>query len=459
MDLIIKNGTIVTPADTFQADLGIKDGIIVEIAQHIEPKEHTEVIDATSYFVLPGIIDAHVHLGLPMGNTVSNDDFANGTKAAACGGVTSVIDFATQQPGKKMMDEVHARRQEADGKVCIDYGLHAGITDWEIASQELDEAWKEGICSFKMFMTYKQRGLMSDDAALFQAMEEMGKRQGIISVHAESSPVLDILVERYRNNQYKYDVHAHNLSRPDIIEIEAIERAIRWAELSNGRLYIVHMTTKEGCQLVRNAREKGIHVYAETCPQYLFLDDSVFDREDGYLYTSCPQIKSKQNQEGLWKGLFNKDISVIATDHCTFTKAQKDLWEGDITKLPFGVPSIETMLSLVYTVGVLQKGMSLNHLVQVLSYNPARIYGLYPHKGTIAIGTDADVVLFDPNKTAIIDYKNLQTNCDWSPYQGMEVKGMPKMTISHGKIVAKDGKFIGEEGKGKYLYRYKSLDV
>ncbi|HPY74440.1 MAG: dihydropyrimidinase [Planctomycetes bacterium] len=452
MDLIIKNGTIVTASDMYIADLGVQDGVIVQIARCIS-ENGAKIVDASDCFVFPGMVDAHVHFSLPVANTVTSDDFTNGTKAAACGGITTILDFVTPAPQDSLMEAIKARRKEADGNVCIDYGLHAGITNWSSMKHEIDAAFEAGICSFKMFMTYKERGLMSDDQALFEALEVMKKKHGMISVHAESSPVLDVLAKRYEAEYSKHGIHGLSLCRPDIIEVEAVERAIRWAELSGGRLYIVHLSTAEGRKIVREARERGVDVFAETCPQYLFLDDTVFDKQDGHLYSSCPQIKSKANQEGLWKGIYNRDISVVATDHCGFTKAQKNMWGGNFTKLPFGVPSIETVLSLMYTEGVLKRGISLHHLVQLMSYNPARIYGMYPHKGTIAIGSDADIVIFDPNYQGKIDCTQLQTNCDWSPYQNMKYQGIAKMTISRGKILAEYGKYIGEEKKGKYLYR------
>ncbi len=457
MQLVIKNGTIVTASDVYKADIGIENGKIVSLAEKI-CLDGVPVVDATNQYILPGMIDAHVHCQLPMAGTVSSDDFVNATKAAACGGVTTILDFSTQMPGKGLMDSILKRKEEAAGKVCIDYSLHAGITDWNIAQQELDKAFAEGISSFKMFMTYKQRGLMSDDAQIFQALEETKKRGGMITVHAESTPLLDFLVERYHQQKEKYGAYAHVLSRPDLIEVDAIERAIRLAELSAGTLYIVHTSTGRGAMAIKEARFRGVRVYCETCPQYLLLDETVFEKEDGHLYATCPQIKSKKNQQELWHLIETGDIHVIATDHCTFTKSQKDLWKGDFTCIPFGLPGTETLLSTMYTKAVNSGLISLSRLVALLSTNPAKIFGLYPKKGTIAIGSDADLVVFAPDMKKTLDYHSLQTNCDWSPYQGMELTGYPRITLSKGKILAREGKFVGETGMGSFIHRGKACE-
>ena len=459
MDLIIKNGILITACDTYKADIGIEKGKIVQICSNIDSTDSTKVVDAHEQYILPGVIDAHVHYNLPMADTVCTEDYTTGTKAAACGGVTTIIDFSTQIPGGSLLDSIKLKKEEANKKACIDYSIHAGITDWEVAKNELDQAFCEGVSSFKMFMTYPARGLMSNDADIFCALEETKKRGGVIAVHAESSPLLDLLIERYHKQKDKYKIQAHVLSRPDIIEIEAIERVVRLAELSKGTLYIVHMTTGEGAIAIKKARERGVNVYSETCPQYLLLDETVFDQPNGHFYSTCPQIKSKKNQEVLLKHVRNHDIQVIATDNCTFTAKQKDLWQQDFTKLPFGLPGTETLLTTMYTSLVHGKYISLNHLVELLCSNPAKIYGLYPQKGTLAIGSDADITIFDPEKEVTLDYKNLATNCDWSPYQGMKLHGYPSYTISRGQIVAKDAQYVGEIGHGVFLERGTSCSI
>ncbi len=454
LDLIIKNGTIVTASDTYSADVGVRDGKIVSVAQDLTAGPETQVIEAKGKYVFPGGIDVHVHLQLPFSGTISADDFENGTKAAACGGVTTVIDFAIQSKGHSIMDAVEARRAEADPKVCIDYGLHAAITDWNDKTQaEIKQVIDYGIPTFKMFMIYKNEGWMADDGMLFRALEETAKLGGHIGVHAESAFVLEMLIDRYAKEKEKWGAYGHTLSRPAFTEVEAIVRAIKWAEVTGGQLYIVHMSTGGGADAVHAAKERGVRVYAETCPQYLLLDDEVFKGKNGHLYATCPQVKKPHDSERLWKGLLNGDVQVVATDTCTFTSEQKAAWNGDFRKIPFGMSGVETMVPLMYTEGVGKRGLTVNQLVALISTNPAKLFGMYPDKGTIAVGSDADLVVFDPEKKVILRAADLQTNCDWSPFEGWKLVGYPSVTISRGVVVAKDGKFVGEVGHGKFLQR------
>ncbi len=454
VDLVVQNGTIVTSDTTLRADIGIAGEQITVIKKNLRPSSETQVVDAKGMFVFPGAIDAHVHFQLPIGGTISVDDFENGTKAAAMGGVTTVIDFATQEKGRSIQEAVEARRKEADGNVCIDYGLHAGITDWNDATRgEIQQIIINGIPSFKMFMIYRERGLMADDGMLFQGLEETKKHGGMISVHAESAFILDMLIERYAKEMKTLGAYAHALSRPAYTESEAVHRAIKWAEATGGRLYIVHMSAGESVQYVHDARARGIDVYAETCPQYLLLDDSVFKQENGHYYASCPQVKKKTDNERLWQGLETGDVQVVATDTCTLNTQQKDTWGGDFRKIPYGLPGVETMLPLMYTEGVGKQHFSINHLIALISTNPAKIFGMYPQKGTIAPGSDADIVVFDPNKKVTLHANDLQTKCDWSPYENWSLKGYPNTTISRGKIIVSGGKFIGECGHGQFLKR------
>ncbi|MFX0107265.1 MAG: dihydropyrimidinase [Candidatus Hodarchaeota archaeon] len=454
LDLIVKNGSIVTASDTYIADIGIRQGKIAIIAADLTPTNGTEVIDAKEKYVFPGGIDVHVHFQLPFSGTISADDFENGTKAAACGGVTTVLDFAIQSKGSSIMEAVKARRAEADPNVCVDYGLHAAITDWNDETQaEINKVIDYGIPTFKMFMIYRNEGWMADDGMLFNALEETKKLGGHVGVHAESVFVLDMLIERYAKEKEKWGAYGHTLSRPCYTEEEAVVRAIKWAEVTGGQLYIVHMSTGEAADAVHEAREKGVRVYAETCPQYLLLDDEVFKGENGHWYATCPQIKKPHDSERLWKGLVNGDVQIIATDTCTFTTEQKAAWNGDFRKIPFGLPGVETMVPLMYTEGVGKRGLTVNQLVALVSTNPGKLFGMYPEKGTIAIGSDADLVVFDPDKKVTLRAKDLQTNCDWSPFEGWKLVGYPAMTISRGKVVAKDGKFVGEVGHGKFIER------
>ena len=453
-DLIVKDGNIITATESIDADIGVEDGKIVAIEKGLESGPDTSIIDAKGKFVFPGGIDVHVHLQLPFSGTVSADDFENGTKAAACGGVTTVIDFAIQQKGNTIMEAVMARQAEADPNVCIDYGLHAAITDWNENTQgEIKQVIDYGIPTFKMFMIYKNEGWMADDGMLFQALEETMKHGGHIGVHAESNDILNMLIERYAKEKEKWGAYGHTLSRPCYTEEEAIIRAIKWAEATGGKLYIVHMSTGEGADAVRAAKERGVRVHAETCPQYLLLDDEVFKGENGHLYATCPQIKKPHDSERLWKGLLEGDVEIVATDTCTFTTEQKAAWNGDFRKIPFGMPGVETMIPLMYSEGVGKRGLSLNQLVALVSTNPAKLFGMYPEKGAIEVGSDADILIYDPDRKVTIHAGDLQTNCDWSPFEGWKLQGYPHVTISRGKVVAKQGNFVGSVGHGKFIQR------
>ncbi len=454
MSTIIKGGTLVTESDLFKADLVMDKEKIVAIGRNFKPQPGTEVIDARGKYVMPGGIDAHVHFQLPFCGTVSADDFVNGTKAAACGGVTTVIDYAIQAKGKPVMEAVKNRRGEADGKVCVDYSLHAGLTDWnEKSRSDLKKLVDYGIPTIKMFMIYKSEGWMADDYMLYSALEETAKIGAMIELHAESVFVMEGLIKRYHKNWKKLGAWGHVLSRPDFTEEEAVIRAIKWAEVTGGRVYIVHMSAGKSADAVKAGQERGVNVYAETCPQYLLLDDTVFKKKNGHLYATCPQIKKKEDSIRLWQGVINGEISLIATDTCTFTTKQKAMWRGDFTKIPFGMPGVETMSPLTHTYGVGKKRISLNRFVQLVSTNPARLHGLYPQKGTLSVGADADVVIFDPKRRFTIRPDKLQTNCDWSPYNGWRLTGYPAMTFSRGFLVAHNGKFVGRIGWGKFIQR------
>ncbi|HOE64193.1 MAG TPA: dihydropyrimidinase [Candidatus Sumerlaeota bacterium] len=455
-DLIIRNGTLVTPTDMFHADIAIQGEHIASIGECIACGESPcEEINAQGKYVMPGGIDVHVHLQLPFCGTVSADDFVTGTRAAACGGVTTVIDYAMQDKENGLMAGIRNRMKEADGRVCVDYSLHGIITKWnDSIKNEMEEVIAFGIPTFKMFMIYESEGWQSDDAALFGALEATAENGSRICVHAESDKVMNVLIRRYLGQAAELGAWGHVLSRPNFIEAEAVQRAITWAGATGGRLYIVHMSTGEAAEILHQGRHSGVNVYAETCPQYLLLTDEVFkDKERGHLYATCPQIKKKADQERLWRGLVEQDLSIVSTDTCTFNTQQKAMWKGNFSKIPYGLPGVETLLPSVYTYGVLQKRFDLNYFVSLISANPAKLMGLYPQKGTLAIGSDADIIIVDPRKTRFVDYKDLQTNCDWSPYQGMEMAGFPDITICRGKPIVREGKFIGKEGYGKFIKR------
>jgi dihydropyrimidinase len=413
-----------------------------------------EVIDATGRYVIPGGIDVHVHLELPFCGTVSSDDWNTGTRAAARGGVTTVIDFAIPY-GTESLRQAYDNWMARAQKACIDYCFHMAITNWDRHGPEMKTLVDMGCPTFKEFMIYASEGWQSDDRAIYNTLERCRELGAMLLVHAESSRVLDELIARHHTPELmaRYGARLHPMTRPNFIEAEAIQRAITWAEATGGRLYIVHMSTKEGADHVKSAQARGADVYAETCAQYLVLDDSVFEREDGHLFACCPQVKKKADQERLWRGLSEGEVSVISTDTCTFNRAQKARWEGDWTRIPMGLPGLETLLPIVLTHGVLAGRMTPAELVAKCCTNPARLMGLYPRKGVIAPGSDADIAIIDPRRRIEVDCRTMETNADWSPYQGWSLAGFAETTFSRGRKIVSDYAFVGENGWGRWLPR------
>lgn len=449
-ETIIKNGTVVTAESTFFADIGIDKGKVAAIGNGLDG---VEVIDARGKYLLPGAIDVHTHWQLPFCGTISADDFENGSKAGAVGGVTTFIDFAIQTKGKSLAETIAARKAEADAKVCTDYSLHAGITDWnERTVEELKSVIEGGIPTFKMFMVYKSQGWQADDGILYSALKEAAKYGGRVGVHAENNDIIERLTAEHLSKgltKCKY----HSTTRTNFTEIEAICRAIRIAEEVKGKLYIFHMSTEGAAVEVKRGRERGVDVESETCPQYLLLTNKLFEGENGHWYATCPPIRSQEDCNGMWKALEQGYVGIVATDSCTFNSKQKAMWEGNFTRIPFGMPGIETMFALLYTHGFERGRFSLNKLVSLVSEKPARVFGLYPQKGTIAVGSDADIIIIDPKKEKVVTPANLVTNCDFSPYEGQTLKGFPETTLLRGNVIVKNGTYTGKKGEGKFVKR------
>jgi dihydropyrimidinase len=455
-DRIIAGGTVVTPDGERDVDVGIADGKIAALGADLaENPEGAEVLDADGHIVFPGVLDVHVHLELPFCGTVSADDYRSGTRAGARGGVTTLIDFAIPYGDDSLRQAVDNWHGKAEGKALIDYAFHVCITNWERQQAEVAPLVAEGIPTFKEFMIYESQGWMSDDRTIFNTLERMRDVGGMLMVHAESARVLDELISRYHTpEQMKAQgAHLHTLSRPDYTEYEAIQRAITWSEVTGGPLFVVHMSTGKGADLIKDAQRRGVKVLAETCAQYLSLDDSVFRREDGHLFATCPQVKSNADAERLWQGLKDGEVSNVSTDTCTFTREQKAMWEGDFTKIPMGMPGLETLLPVCYTDGVLGGRLTLTELAEKLAGNPAAIMGLAPRKGAIALGADADLSVFHPTRTLKVDPAAMETNCDWNPYEGRELAGFARTTLSRGEVVVDDYKVTGKEGRGQWLPR------
>jgi dihydropyrimidinase len=453
-DTVIKGGNVVTPGGSFAGDVGIKGEKIAALGEQLDAAG-ARVIDAKGHHVIPGVLDVHVHLELPFCGTVSSDDYRSGTRAAARGGVTTVIDFAIPSATGSLSEAADTWMQKAEGKSMIDYTFHICVTRYKEHKDQIAGMVARGFTTFKEFMIYESEGWQSDDAALFGTLERMKEHGAMLLVHAESSRVLDELIARHHTPELmkKHGAVLHAITRPNFVETEAIQRAVQWCEATGGQLYIVHMSTAEGTDIIRAAQARGVKVLAETCVQYLTLDDSVFARKDGHLYACCPQLKKPADVERLWRGLGTGEVSVISTDTCTFTREQKAMWEGDWTKIPMGMPGLETLLPLTYTKGVLGGRLTIEEMSRKLSTNPARIMGLDDRKGAIRVGLDADLAIIHPVRTHSVDPATLETNADWSPYQGWDLAGFSRTTLSRGEVIVDDYKVVGKEGRGRWLKR------
>src|SRR5258705_1545650 len=453
-DRIVKGGNVVTPGGTFTGDVGIKGEKIAALGVDLDTKG-ADVIDAKGHHVIPGLLDVHVPLGLPFCGTVSADDYRTGTRAGARGGVTTVIDFAIPSATGTLADAADTWMKKAKDKSLIDYTFHICITRWNDHKDQIAGMVQRGFTTFKEFMIYESEGWQSDDRALFGTLEKMKELGAMLLVHAESSRVLEQLIARHHTPELmkQHGAVLHAMTRPTFVEAEAIQRVVQWSEATGGQLYIVHMSTAEGTDIIRAAQARGVPVIAETCVQYLVLDDSVFAEEDGHLFACCPQLKKPADSARLWKGLRSGEVSVISTDTCTFTRAQKAMWEGDWTKIPMGMPGLETLMPLTYTKGVLEGRLTLDEMCRKLSTNPARIMGLAPRKGAIQIGADADLAIIHPTRTHTVNPDEMETNADWSPFEGWDLAGFSRTTLSRGEVIVDDYKVVGTAGRGQWLPR------
>ena len=452
-DKVIKNGVVVTPHGLVKGDVAINGERIAAVGGTLDG---AQTIDASGHFVIPGVLDVHVHLELPFCGTVSADDYHTGTRAGARGGVTTVIDFAIPPAGDTLEQAADIWLQKAKDKSIIDYTFHICITNYAEQKDQIKDMVERGFTTFKEFMIYASEGWQSDDAAMFGTLEQMRDLGAMLLVHAESARVLDELIARYHTPEMmeQYGARLHAMTRPNFIEAEAIQRAVTWSDVTGGQLYIVHMSTREGADIIKAAQARGVPVLAETCVQYLVLDDSVFDEPDGHLYACCPQLKRPDDQERLWRGLKDGEVSVISTDTCTFTREQKAMWEGDWTKIPMGMPGLETLLPLTYTYGVLGERLTIEEMCRKLSTNPAQIMGLYPRKGAIKVGADADIAIIHPQRTIVVDPETMEGGADWSPFEGWELAGFARTTLSRGTVIVDEYRVVeGLDGRGQWLPR------
>jgi dihydropyrimidinase len=454
MKTLVKNGHIVTAVDDYLADILIEDEKVAVLGRQLG-MEADRTIDASGMLVIPGGIDPHTHMELPFGGTAASDDFRTGTIAAAHGGTTTIIDFAVQYHGESLIQAVDNWHKKAEGKTAIDYGFHLITTDLpDERVPEMRQLINEGVMSFKLFMAYPGVFLV-DDATIYRAMKNAGEAGGLICMHAENGIVINEII-KHALAEGKTAPKYHALTRPTKAEAEGVHRAIAIAEMAEAPVYIVHLSCADALEEVREARDKGLATYAETCPQYLFLDYSLYEREgfEGAKWVMTPPLREKWNQDKLWQGLQGNDLQVVSTDHCPFCfKEQKELGRDDFTKIPNGGPGVEHRMSLIYNGGVAGGRIGLNRFVELTSTSAAKLFGLFPRKGTIAVGSDADIVIFDPNEEMTISAETHHMNVDYSAYEGMKIKGATKTVLSRGKLVIDDGKYTGKTGDGQFLKR------
>jgi dihydropyrimidinase len=462
MRTVIQGGTVVTASDTFAADVWIEGAKIVALTDpsvRATQGQADTVVDATGKYVIPGGIDAHTHMDLPFGGTTASDDFDTGTVAAAFGGTTTIVDFAIQSKGSSMRAGLDAWHARAEGKAAIDYGFHMIMTEANASAlDEMAAMVREGVTSFKMFMAYPGVFLV-DDQQIFRAMLRAGELGALITMHAEIGLPIDVLVQRALAAGHTAPVY-HALTRPEVAEATGTERAIALAEMAKVPVYMVHLSAQRALERVMEARDRGLPAYAETCPQYLFCSEddlrgSEGDEWKGAGYVCTPPLRPRHHHDHLWRGLRNYDLQVVATDHCPFCmKDQKELGRGDFSKIPNGMPGVETRLHLLYE-GVRDGRISLNRFVEITSTAPAKIFGMYPRKGTVAVGADADLVVWDPEKRFTLGKDTLHMRVDYSPFEGRTVVGAPAAVLSRGEVVVKDDAWVGKhkQGRGQFVRR------
>ena len=454
--VLIQNGTIVNADGSVKADLLIDGATIKEIRAGISTSAAETVVDATGLLLLPGGIDAHTHLDMPFGGTRSADDFETGTRAAAIGGTTTIVDFAIQARGTKMRTALDTWWKKAENKACIDYGLHMIVTDLPDAGlEDMDDLVREGVASFKLFMAYPGV-LMVDDATIFKALQQTAKNGALICMHAENGSVIDVIVQQALAAGKTAPIY-HALTRPTVAEAEAVQRAIAMAEMAGAPVYIVHLSSEDALNQVREARDRGLPAFAETCPQYLLLSLEETMNHNSFedaKWVFTPPLREKKNQPKLWDGLRHDHLQVVSTDHCPFCFAdQKILGVNDFTRIPNGGPGIENRMQLIHHHGVNEGKISINRFVEITSTAPARIFGMYPKKGTIAPGSDADLVLWDPNAEHIISAKTHAMRVDYSMFEGFRVRGNAKQVYARGELIVDGGRYIAKVGRGSYLRR------
>lgn len=453
---LITNGRVITAADDYIGDI-LLDG--ETIAATGAPGSFAslsvdEMIDAQGKYVFPGAIDVHTHMELPLPTTVGSDDFATGTIAAACGGTTTIIDFANQQRGHSLHEALRAWHGKADGRAAIDYGFHICITDLANAPEAaMDEMIAAGVTTFKLLMAYPST-FMVDDETIYRVLRRSASLGGLVMVHAENGIVIDLIVREAVAAGHTAPRY-HALTRPALLEGEATRRAIILAAQADAPLYVVHVSCAHSLNAIADARDNGLPVWGETCPQYLYLNDACFDAPgfEGAKFVFTPPLRKEEDNEALWSGLQRRILQVVSTDHAAFNFArQKELGRDDFSKIPNGIPGVEHRVMLMYR-AVHDGKLTLQHFVELVAAMPAKLFGLFPRKGTIAPGSDADIVIFDPDHTMTISAANQHQRVDYTPYEGIEVPGVPDTVLLRGRVIVRDGQYVGGAPTGQYIHR------
>ena len=448
MRILIKNGTVVRSTGRKQADVLIKDGTIARIAPNIDAAAD-RVIDAAGCYIFAGFIDTHTHFDLDLGVTVTADDFETGTKAAVVGGTTTVLDFATQDHGMTMHDALDLWHKKAE-KSSSNYGFHMAVSEWNDARKaEVDDMFRAGVSSFKMYMVYD--AMRVNDGQIYDAQKYIGERGGVIGVHCENYDVLQARIAEEKAKGH-FDPTAHPVSRPQAVEAEGVARLMRIAELSGSPAWVVHLSTADGLEEVRAARKRGVEVYAETCPQYFTLDVSRYADPDGAKFVMSPPLREAKDRAAILDGMKKKDIDFIGTDHCSFTMTQKALGRDDFTKIPNGGAGVQNRAELVYTYAVQTGAITLEQMALLMSERAARLFGMFPQKGALRVGSDADLVIFDPDAPHTISWRTNMHACDNSPYEGMKALGRTRDVLLNGELVVENGKLV-EPYRGRYVFR------
>jgi dihydropyrimidinase len=456
MRTLVTNGTIVTAEGSSAADVLIDGETIVQIGAGLTENGITadERIDANGRWLIPGAIDVHTHMELPFGGTFAKDTFETGTRAAAFGGTTTIVDFAVQSKGKSLREGLDAWHAKAEGNAVADYGFHMIMSDvTDDSLKEMDGLVAEGIPDFKLFTAYP--GVFySDDGAIFRAMQQTAKNGGLIMMHAENGMAIDVVAAELVS-EGKTDPYYHGVARYPIFEGEATNRVIRLAEAAGVPVYIVHLSAREALNAVREARDRGVNAFAETCPQYLFLSlDDLGDGFNGAKFVCSPPLRPADHQAELWRGLIKDDLQLVSTDHCPFDfEGQKELGRGDFRKVPNGLPGVEDRVDLLHDGGVVGGRISRERWVDVIATAPAKLFGMYPRKGAVAVGSDADLVVYDPNRKRTISAESHHMDVDYSCYEGREVQGGSDVVVSRGTVVVRNGEFTGTKGHGRFVKR------